>query len=300
MPSSGLYLRGVPVERLHQFMEADAASAGFTLAQANFDRLRGPGTPLLQDPPPAPRGPTPYLRAMITDLLVAAAGGPRVELGGEDALLIYAELRLALIESLAGFIAGFPERTTPPPPAAPTPALPTRAFTALARPRPDWLNDLAGRSFARVTGVTAETPLEVSSAPGEPPALYAARASAVWRAEPILGAEEVSLTHRRVDRLAAAGGVPIAFPAPPRSALPTTSRPPLQDIALARSILAARATTSGASPPSPGNLAALVLDRFITPPAVSGGRSGFVVTPETVTSTLAEHDVMVSYVLQPL
>ena len=59
MPSSGLYLRGVPVERLHQFMEADAASAGFTLAQANFDRLRGPGTPLLPDPPPAPPGPTP-------------------------------------------------------------------------------------------------------------------------------------------------------------------------------------------------------------------------------------------------
>ena len=298
MPSSGLYLRGVPVERLHQFAKADAASAGFALAQAEFDRLRGPRTPLLQDPPPAPRGPAPHLRALITDLLVAAAGGPRAELEGEDALLTYAELRLALIESLAGFLAGFSERAIPPSPVTPTATLPTRAFTALARPRPDWLNELAGRSFVRVAGVAPAPPLEVAVSPGEPPPLYVARASAAWRAEPTLGAEEVGLARRRADRLTTAGGAPLAFPIPP--APPPAPRPPVEDVVLARSALAARAASHGAAPPQPGNLTALVLDRFVTPPTPSGGRDGFVVAPESAASVLAEHDVMVSYVLQPL
>ena len=299
MPSSGLHLRGVPVERLHQFTEADATSTGFAFTQVEFDRLRGPGTPLLQDSSSASRGPAPHLRALVIDLLVAAAGGPRAELEGEDALMAYAELRLALIESLAGFLAGFPERAIPPSRTAPPSSLPDRAFTALAHQRPEWLSELAGRSFTRVTGVTAAPPLEVVAESGELPALYVSRASAAWRAQPVLEAEETSLAHRRAERLAAVSeAAPIVFPPPPKPL--RRPRPPAEDMDLARSILAARATAQRVIPPQPNNLSALVLERFAPPPAPTGGRDGFVIAPETVATVLAEHDVMVSYVLQPL
>lgn len=298
MPLSGLTLRGVPVEEIHRFTAGDALEDGFIRAQAEFDSRRAPGTPLLPDATSAPALPAPHLRALITDLLVAAAGGPAVGFDGVDAQMAYAELRLGLIEAYAGFIASAPLANTAAP--SPTGVTAVRPVSALPQPRPEWLDAAAGQSYARVRTSRAPRPVASSGFEAASPVLRVALESAGLRATPALGAEERAGTARWSEALAVAADDVVVRLAPP----PPAPRAPLEreveDLALARAALARRAVGRGDAPFPPSNLPSLVLARLNPAVAGPGGRAGFVVSADTVVDALNTHDVMLNYVLHPM
>ena len=306
--TSGLSIRGVPVETALRMTQADADDSIFALAQAAFAEARGEGTPLLPEPAaPAHRPPAPHLRALLVELLRASAAGETYDLSDDVRARGYMELRLALVEALAARAAG--GSALPVVEAAP-PAPSDASFLASARPAPSWLPGLVARSRVRTRdareGALASAARPASGA-GLAPQLRLRLESEYWRGVPAHGAELLRLAEGRADALAGAVAAGADLdPAPEELALSPTARPPDPDwVRGARSLLATRASAPLGVPPArpTGGVGRAVLEHFARGAAPAsdppGGRP-VVVGPETAAAALAGLDVMGAYDVQDL
>ena len=300
--TSGLAIRGVPIESAIALTGSDVTDPTFAAAQARFESLRGPGTPLR----PALQGregtsPAPYLRAMLERLLRASAAGETVDLVDENDVRVYMELRLALVEVLAARAEAedpAPEWTEPPAPAVPD-------LLAVPAAEPSWLPELVVRSLMRcIDAADSAARVEPERGDGLPPHLRLGRESAYWRGVPPHGAELVQLADGRADSLAEA--VRAGRPLSPVEAvpLPLPRRPEAEWVRSARTLLSRVGRSRFApSPPAGEGLAAAVAAHFgrgAAPPSPPAGTAPVVLSPGTAETILGQIDVMRNYGIQLL
>lgn len=298
--ASGLAIRGVPIDSAISLTALDVAGSAFASAQARFESLRGPGTPLLPEPPGrAGAPPAPYLRAMLERLLRASAAGEAVDLVDDNDVRVYMELRLALVEVLAARAEvddSVPEPSMPPPPSVPD-------LLAVPAAEPSWLPELVVRSLVRTLDASdAAARVDPESGAGLSPHLRLARESAYWRSVPPHGAELSQLADRRADSLADA--VRRGAELRPREAVPQPLAGPSDAdwLRTARALLA-RDERSRIRPPPAAGLAASVVTHFrrgAAPPSPPAGTAPRVLTPNTAEAVLREIDVMRNYGIQLL
>lgn len=312
MAGSGVSVRGVPVEAIHEFTQADVTNPFYLSTQARFDALRGEGTGLLPAEVVADiRGPAPYLRELVKSLVAQQAGGDEVNLANEETRRFYAELYLALSETLAAAAAAVPESWAKVFYVAPSSPAPLPPFAAFARLRPEWLTRVLLRSIYRTSGVP-EAALEDMLPPALPeqtdPLLRIARESEFWRSVSPHGSDGLIQSKAKADALA--GAVDSA-----KVYVPEVSDPDLQRLegsgddwlTPAKALLASKvsATDQLTRPVPPGGdgLAASVLRRFaqgIKEGATEEGREVTIVSSDSIGSVLPTIDVMRDYVIKPV
>lgn len=312
MAGSGVSVRGVPVEAIHEFTQADVTNPFYLSSQARFDALRGEGTGLLPEGVTAEvRGPAPYLRELVKALVAQQAGGEEVNLANEETRRFYAELYLALAETLAAAAASVPGSWARIPYTSPVAPLPVPPFAAFSRLRPEWLNRVLLRSIYRTSGVP-EAALEDMLPPALPeqtdPLLRIARESEFWRNVSPHGSDGALQTRAKSEALAGAVGSPKVY-------VPETATDDLERLegagddwlTPAKALLAEKAAAIDLPyrPTSPGGdgLAASVLRRFaqgVQEGAVEEGREVVIISADTVDSVLLTIDVMRDYVIKPV
>ena len=300
--TSGLAIRGVPIDSAIALTARDVVDPAFVSAQVRFESLRGPGTPLL--PPGQGRAgapPAPHLRAMLERLLRASAAGETVDLADENDIRVYMELRLALVEVLASRAEAddsVPVSVTPPAPSVPD-------LLAVPAAEPSWLPELVVRSLVRgLDASEAAARVEPESGAGLSPHLRLGLESAYWRGVPPHGAELSQLSTGRADALA--GAVRTGRALRPRESvpLPLPRRPEADWVGTARALLVREDRSRfRPSPPSPSGLAAAVVAHFgrgAAPSPQPLGTSLAVLSPGTVEAVLRQIDVMRNYGIQLL
>ena len=298
-----LALRGVPLAVAPSVTVGDTHSAAYAAAQLAFELARGAGTPLLPSPTVTDdRGPVPYVRQVLTAMLVRHAGGDDPRPIGEAEMSAAAEAHLALIEAVSSEAANYTGITAEAP-AFPATVSPSR-FGAIEYPRAPWLSETLLRSAIRI-GAT-EPPRSTAPVPAQAdPLLRLAAESAHWRGVPPHGSRD----KLAAESLAAAMS---AVASAPRLAIPVqdavtegAALPPdetwLHTAALQMAGSVGSMLHSGIAEPTADGIRLAVLEKMSAHSAtVERDSRAYVIDATTVRSFLSDFDVMRDYVFQPV
>ena len=298
-----LSLRGIPLSTAEDFRRSDAESATYAASQRAFDALRGPGTPLLDARVVAEvKGPAPYVRVALKNMLSRLADGEDPTPVGEDEIRAAAEAHLALIEVLAARVA----QPDPPADAASLPeAAESTAFGLKLSERPDWLQETVLKSLVRGETASSSQVMDGPPAPSprEDPVLRLSSESAYWRGIPPHGGVERRTAESRAASMAAVASAS-AMSVPEWQ--PTTvsrSRPGDDWERTARAQMAGAVDGPVGVPPRPGDdalrLAALRRLAAVEEPEVASPPAA-IVTAGNIAKFLSTFDVMRNYVFQPV
>lgn len=295
-----LSLRGVPLSVAENFRQADVEAPAYAASQRAFDALRGPGTPLLPERVVAEvRGPAPYVRVVLKNMLSRLTAGEDPRPNGEDETRAAAEAHLALVEVLAARAAL---------PAAPTESVAAPKTTGEAvfglkmSDRPDWLQETVLKSLVR-SELASDPVVDGPSQSASDPVLRLATESAYWRGIPPHGAIERTIAENKVASMAEVVSAPkLEVPLWPledqRLAAPGDDW-----LATARTQMAGVVDGSPVSPPRPTGdalrLAALRRIAAVEEPEVASPPAA-VVDAGNVAKFLSTFDVMRNYVFQPV
>jgi hypothetical protein len=296
-------LRGVPLEVAHQFLASEAASSAYNEAQVAFTLARGPGTPLLPSAAAGgDRGPAPYLRQVITDMLSRYADGGAAAPVGDSELRIAAEAHLALVQTVAGRIVS--AGVLPPDPLLPA-AAEGFAFGMVQVDRPDWLGDAYIASLLRRESAPPSSSADVPDHLGQAHERLAAE-SQYWRGIPAHGGKDRAAAEGRATALGLVSASPeIDFPDAAIDYEPSPIAGPDGWVPDAAAQLGGRADALVALPPAPGrdSLEEAIMARFAAGAVATTepqGTPGASVWEGSVASILTTLDVMRNYVYQPV
>ena len=295
-----LSLRGVPLSVAENFRRADVEAPAYAASQRAFDALRGPGTPLLPERVVAEvRGPAPYVRVVLKNMLSRLTAGEDPRPNGEDETRAAAEAHLALVEVLAARAAlpSAPDEAVP----APKTTEPV-VFGLKMSDRPDWLQETVLKSLVR-SELASDPVMDGPSQSAADPVLRLATESAYWRGIPPHGAIERTIAENRAASMASVADSPrLNVPEWPLDVEPLAA--PGDDwLDTARTQMAGTVDGPAARPPRPTGdalrLAALRRIAQVDEPEVASPPAA-VVSAGNVSKFLSTFDVMRNYVFQPV
>lgn len=194
--TSGILMRGVPVEVVHGVSDDDIASRGFAQAQGVFERSAQRRTRLL----PALVRPqvrlASHLMSALTEALSATYAGEVVDPVSDTIAAALAELQLRLIEALAmrAGDADMPLSALPVPP----PSLSSMRYAIRATGRPEWVASVVAVSAVRTTGTPEFAPPATVQ---HSPVARLRDESAFWRTVSPHGGEVDAVTYTRGESL---------------------------------------------------------------------------------------------------
>jgi hypothetical protein len=299
-----LALRGVPLAVAPSMTTDDTRSAAYAASQLAFENARGEGTPLLPSALPADdRGPAPYVRLVLTAMLMRHAIGDDPHPIGESEMSAAAEAHLALIEAVSAEAANFSIETVTAPVYSASPS--TTRFGAIEYPRPDWLSDTILRSTIRVESVETPRNTGPTSAVEADLLLRLAKESAHWRGIPPHGARDKLTAEGRAAAMSAVAAAPRMNVEPYGSVLDAGTPPPDNEwlrIATLQMVGSVGSTlSSDLSDPTPDGIRLAVLNKMAKS-AINDARveRAVVIDASTVADFLSNFDVMRDYVFQPV
>ena len=206
-------IRGVPLSQIDKLSSKDTDTRAYGMAQSAFNAARWEGTPLLPAAQKAEiTGPAPYLRAVLTAMLMRHIEGENPEPQGEDEIRAAAEAHLALIEVTARNISNMGQVRDPFPTLAEE-SRPIR-FGVKLSDTPLWLHDALLKSLIRIEGSTTVNTSNLDQAASGDAVLQLSESSAYWRNIPAHGNIEGNQARSRASTLkVAAAATPIHIPA---------------------------------------------------------------------------------------